>query len=283
MTETAFGDGYRALYHWQAFQPERLRSLLISNSIYCSKPSDFNDPWDCKPHFNTEILEDPVENERHAAWAEDLCRRRNPGMSEDDLANMCQTLHNDCSRGAEIIEEISKSLAFAVAGRYRVYCLAPDAGNLLMWAHYADNHRGVCLEFSLCNDVLCAALRCEYLSTFPVMKAYAQGDEDNLRILLAKADVWAYEREYRLVAQERSEAIAEADTLMTDGGMLKLPPGALSGIIVGCQGDFPAVQAMVAECAPTLKVMRAQRMPNRYEIAISGLEKASAQWSSNRV
>jgi hypothetical protein len=61
-----------------------------------------------------------------------------------------------------------------------------------MWAHYADDHRGICLEFDLRNEVLCGALRCEYLREFPLMKAYESSEEANLLILLAKGDAWAY-------------------------------------------------------------------------------------------
>ena len=31
--------------------------------------------------------------------------------------------------------------------RYRIYCLSARADSQLIWGHYADHHRGVCLEF----------------------------------------------------------------------------------------------------------------------------------------
>jgi hypothetical protein len=101
--------------------------------------------------------------------------------------------------------------------RYRVYCLGPDSGNLLMWAHYADNHRGVCLEFDTRDEVMCFPLRVEYSAQFPVMRAYTTDLVDNLVPLLSKSDVWAYEREYRLIAQERGDA-TDHETPVTDDG-----------------------------------------------------------------
>ncbi|MBK6743467.1 MAG: DUF2971 domain-containing protein [Hydrogenophilales bacterium] len=181
---------------------------------------------------------------------------------------MRATLLTDRARTADLLNQISSALAPEINARYRLYCLGPDVGNLLMWAHYADNHRGVCLEFDLRNDVLCGALRCQYLQEFPFMKIYENSDEANLLILLAKSGVWSYEREYRLVAQERVAAVKGADTLMTDQSFLQLPPEALRAVIVGCQADYDNIRAFVQRVAPRVKVKRAVRVPNRYQLAI---------------
>jgi hypothetical protein len=269
MADTAWNDGHRVLYHWQPHNEARLRTALATRTLYCSSPSAFNDPWDCKPYFNTEILTDPVENEKHVQWAVDICRRRT-AMSVVAIENMRRTLLTDRARAAALIVELSEGLFPEINQRYRVYCLGPEVGNLLMWAHYADDHKGICLEFSLRNKVMCCALRCQYEQAFPLMKAYSRSEADNLLPLLAKAEVWAYEKEYRLVAQERSVAVPGSDTLMTDHGLLQLQDGALTAVIVGCQGDFENVRTLVQAVAPAVKVKRAVRVPNRYELQIEG-------------
>jgi len=268
MTTTAYQEGHRVLYHWQRFVEDRLAQTLEDRTIYCASPNEFNDPWDCKPFFNTEILNDPDENEKHVAWAAEICSRRTP-MAEKDIEAMKESLRNDPARAATLITEISDSLGPTIAQRYRVYCLGPDVGSLLMWAHYADSHRGVCLEFSLRNTVMCSALKCEYLKEFPVLRLHSDEVEDGLRVLLAKADPWSYEKEYRIVAQEREQAIVQG-TLMTDKGFLKLPEGALVSVIVGCQGDFEKVSKLVQVLAPEVKVKRAVRIQNRYALKIDG-------------
>jgi len=53
MAITARSEDHRVLYHWEKFCEERLNSLLRDKRIYCSNPASFNDPWDCKLHFNT--------------------------------------------------------------------------------------------------------------------------------------------------------------------------------------------------------------------------------------
>src|ERR1039458_3080564 len=39
----------------------------------------------------------------------------------------------------------SESLRREICKR-RIYCLTPDPCSTLMWSHYAENHRGICLE-----------------------------------------------------------------------------------------------------------------------------------------
>ena len=89
-----------------------------------------------------------------------------------------------------------------------------------------------------------------------------------LRDALAKASAWSYESEYRLIAQESANAV-DADTLKTDNHVLSLPEGALRSVIVGCQGPQEAVKELVAELAPGIRVKRAVRIPNRYELYIA--------------
>lgn len=234
--------------------------------VYCSKPGDFNDPWDCRPFFNTDVLNDPVENERHIAWAVDVCGRRT-GMTGQDIEAMKTTLRHDPAKAANIICGISESMSAEINQRYRVYCLGPDVGNLLMWAHYADKHKGVSLEFNLRNEVMCSALRCEYSDGFPIINLHEDSDDQDLRMLLAKANSWRDEKEYRLVAQERSHAVGSG-TLLTDDGFLKLPQGALMSVIVGCVGDYDKISSLVRSIDPDVRVKRALRVPNRYAIRI---------------
>jgi hypothetical protein len=269
---TAFEDGYRVLYHWQTFNTEsggeRLVKTLGENVVYCSRPSDFNDPWDCKPFYNLEILADDKEREWHAEWAVNLCRRRTD-MTEQDIATMRETLRTNEAKARTIIRQISDSIVEAITERYRVYCLGPDLGNLLMWSHYADSHRGVCLEFNLRNDVMCGALKCEYQPEFPILKLRDNDIESSLLPLLSKVDVWCDEKEYRVVAQERKNAVG-ADTLMTDDGFLNLPDGAIASVVVGCQADYAAVEVVVRKAAPGLRLRRAVRLPDRYAVKIEG-------------
>jgi hypothetical protein len=265
-------DGHRYLYHWQPFTPDKahwLEKTLATNTLYCPSPAKFNDPWDCKPHFNTRILLEPKENDLHFEWSRDICRRRNPDMTEDDIQQMRRVFQTDYPQAAALIDKMSEGIRGDIARRYRVYCFGPDVQNPLMWSHYADSHRGIALEFAVAVDPIATAMRCDYRDEFPVMKIYSLKEEDNLLILLAKSSVWTYEHEYRLVAQERKEAIP-ADTLVTDDSTLQLPPGAITAVVVGCEADLRKISDVVRASSARITVKRAVRVLDRYELEVRG-------------
>jgi len=69
--------GITSLYHYQDFDPansvdsDRLVDVLDNNRMFCSDPRSFNDPWDCKPYFDLDALDDPAIM---SATAESLIR-----------------------------------------------------------------------------------------------------------------------------------------------------------------------------------------------------------------
>jgi hypothetical protein len=136
--------------------------------------------------FNTEILDDPTERENHVRWDVELCRRHNHNMTTEHISRMETKLLADRELLARTIDQLSKQMWPTIAARYRIYCLGPDVGNLLIWSHYADNHRGICLEFSTRNEVMCSSQPVEYVSTFPLIRAYSTDLYENLRLLLVK-------------------------------------------------------------------------------------------------
>lgn len=265
--QTASPKHVTHLYHWQRYVPEFLTTLLRDRVIWCSSPASFNDPWDCKPYFNSDVLTDPVEFEKYIQWHGRITHKSNPALLNTEITRMQDHFRANPRLFAESIKQFSTGMWGAIANQYRVYCLGPDIHNGLMWAHYADSHNGLCLEFSTRNDVICCALRVEYVCGFPSIDAYSEDEDDNLIPLLTKSEVWSYEREYRLVAQERNNS-TDNETLMTDGNYLKLPDGALTSIIVGCHGPFDEVRELVRQHASDLPVKRAVRVPNRYALLI---------------
>ena len=66
----------------------------------------------------------------------------------------------------------------------------------VIWAHYSDRHKGICLGFDVPDDV---ARRVEYVTArFPFPESPTMADSD--RMLWTKFDNWAYEEEIRVWA-----------------------------------------------------------------------------------
>jgi hypothetical protein len=159
----------------------------------------------------------------------------------------------------------------AILGQSRVYCLSARFDSTLMWSHYANNHRGVCLEFRCDNEVFGPAMKVNYADDYPVFDFTS---DDPLVLLITKASAWSYEEEYRVVALEKfiDPAVAIAGVIRTKDDFLKLPPGALQSVIMGCmivKSDADKLQEIIGKQFPRhVALKRAVRVPNRYSLSI---------------
>jgi hypothetical protein len=92
-------------------------------------------------------------------------------------------------------------------------------------------------------------------------------DDTDLSPFYSKSADWAYEEEYRLVAQEESEALGSG-TLMTRNGMYQYSRALLS-IIIGSSATAATAEEIseMARAAGVL-VRKAARVPNRYALTI---------------
>lgn len=163
-----------------------------------------------------------------------------------------------------------------IPSRWRIYCLTPLPDSTLMWSHYGDNHRGICLEFGTDVRLFASALRVVYRSAYPRWSPN-QIAANPIDILLTKSDDWAYEKEYRIIGLgDGVKRSAEFAPLTLSGNFLSFPEGALKSVIVGCETDFGAV-AKIVNCEwPGLRIKRAVRSPNRYRLVIESVERATA-------
>ena len=102
--------------------------------------------------------------------------------------------------------------------RFRMAALSSTCDNPLLWAHYADSHRGVCLGFRVERSIdLKALLEVKYQDTPPVWR----GEDSDLiqKIFCTKWSHWEYEKEWRAVA--------------TDKEYIELASGVLETVIFG--------------------------------------------------
>jgi len=266
----AAAHGHQHLYHYQSFNADYLREVIVDGVIHFSKPSDFNDPWDCRPWFDSECLGDPEILEQHVQWYIGVSRKHRPDIPADQVHQTADAYRRDPSALASKVREFSQALARAVDGRYRVYCLSPKSNSELMWAHYTAKHQGVCLEFAVRNEFFCTALPITYAESYPRFSMIGfSGTEEHIAPLLTKSAVWSYEQEFRLISDEEGDP---RDTIVTVGGKKTIPPGSLTAVIFGCLAPDSikeSIAQMVRASAhrPTLKTVA--RMENRYELIIA--------------
>jgi len=123
-------------------------------------------------------------------------------------------------------EQVRKDIANASAEmwaqmdrRFRLYCLSTKPHCPLMWGHYADHHRGICLEFDVRTPDFCQAIEVNYSAEYP---RFSLDDRTDLSPFHCKSADWSYEQEYRLIAQETNEALGSGTLMTRDDSLYQL-------------------------------------------------------------
>jgi hypothetical protein len=152
--------------------------ILRTRSIYLTRPEQFNDPFDTKPRFGT------TASVRAAAVA----------------------LPEEGGGSAESLLRIKNVV---------ILSLTPHRDSLLMWAHYAEAHRGLTIGFDGQSDILAgssphrAAGPVVYTRTRP--SAPTHGELTDPKVLLTKGLDWSYEDEWRIIDSHHSAGADEPD------------------------------------------------------------------------
>ncbi|RKD90463.1 DUF2971 domain-containing protein [Mangrovibacterium diazotrophicum] len=133
-------------------------------------------------------------------------------------------------------------------------CLTEDPSNLLMWSHYAGNHKGMVIGFDTSNQFFNTTEKLydhhyggyDYLPTegFGTVKSieylekrkFAKiGEKIRLHdIFFTKSVHWSYEKEYRIIKNINDFEPVEIDS---DIYLLPFPINAITEIIIGANAD----------------------------------------------
>jgi len=90
-------------------------------------------------------------------------------------------------------------------------CFSRNLNDPVQWAHYAENHRGICWEFDIPEHIL---QKIEYLKVPISLKEEGEGWRDNLvKATLCKYEGWSYEKEYRILVDLESEEVTRESGL----------------------------------------------------------------------
>ncbi|WP_169446357.1 DUF2971 domain-containing protein [Leucothrix mucor] len=124
----------------------------------------------------------------------------------------------------------------------KVCCFSTDHENLLLWAHYSDNHEGVCLEYDLTDDEFRGQFfKVKYSNHQPVLndiKYFPKGhpsegflhiniNDKSASVFLTKSLDWEYEQEWRKFRISDNNAVGEIAEV----------PGRLSAVYFGLRAS----------------------------------------------
>jgi len=152
-------------------------------------------------------------------------------------------------------------------------CFSTVPNDVLMFSHYADNHKGLCVGFDTRRLVGAlttrnAPLRADVRPVwyFPTMPRLSLVTQPAL-CATCKCDVWAYEKEFRVF-------IARGSSLVPSG-IFEFDREAISEVICGCRAtdDILAVCKSFTNDLPNCKQKKALRVPNKFGVQLHEIHK----------
>jgi hypothetical protein len=180
---------------------ENLKDSLRENYLWFSDPLKFNDPYDCNLSSNTSDTTYP-ELYEHLKKAFD---KDNRGKSIKFFEDRIKYLSNNPSEMNHLGEMFNKEAVDKIG----ICCFSENDKALLMWSHYANKHKGICLTFDVSKDEELFTkhpYKVEYPQKYPVYHwPRDTGKVKPFRYLIAtKSKEWDYEEEIRIVRNSDS-------------------------------------------------------------------------------
>ncbi|WP_070888153.1 DUF2971 domain-containing protein [Pseudomonas argentinensis] len=200
------------LYKYQSVTEYSLKSL-VEGTVWLSSPESFNDPFDCAINLDPKKLEESV------AHAVELVAKKHGTQLDNSLRLVS-------AQDEAAYVQLRDSLAAQMAS-IGVLCLTESPNEILMWSHYAQYHKGFCIEYRVDDDSLLERMArpVRYTDTYPSLSAKnlaADADENFIDICVyTKARQWSYEKEWRVVSPV--------------GAKLYRAPAPISAIIFGAR------------------------------------------------
>ena len=175
---------------------ESAEHIIKDKRLKLTALSDVNDPFEAlaqkRTYFKNRKSADELLNRSVQRQAFEL-------IYEGKTMEAAQFHHaiKNSDLVAEVVQDAVKnvnSMKMTQGVRTNIFCtcFSETCDNILMWSHYADQHRGCCIAFKTDNLNL---LPVEYVDKRPLV--CSDDIESKMKFILKKHTNWSYEREWR--------------------------------------------------------------------------------------
>lgn len=228
---------------YKYFPPER--SEFLSNRLLrFTQPGDFNDPFEMHPSADLMSKADLAAlppapgHEGPDGRMRILTPQALQGMLSAFLPGIQKQVAQHQGHGGAFSIDNNRAAQSTFDATFGVLCLSEVANSLLMWAHYADSHRGFVVQFDETHPFFSAIefegkslglTRVEYSQERPVV---SYSTLNSPHIYYRKSVDWSYEQEWRLVRPlSAASKIVPHEEFPVH--LYEVPPEAVRGVILG--------------------------------------------------
>lgn len=219
------------LFKYRSFSNLTLE-MLVEDQIFLADPTTFNDPLDTRPTLESDIDDDQLEQVLSQLVTERVTAEMSAAAKAIKYGGPKTVEHiarRSQARADSVIAEIRynatdpdyetphakrlllcHSIENELLRRYDkgVFALAERVSCPLMWSHYGDQHKGLCLGYSVPKEAMPDVSKVKYggsrIIQASLLASMLAGDLSAQKrvdeaVLLRKAQPWQYEKEWRYI------------------------------------------------------------------------------------
>jgi hypothetical protein len=248
MSVSKEGTPPHCLYRYRRLNENTLNHLE-NGKVYFQSPLKYNDPFEidlfCEFRGSALRARDHFESfvrfEVNRVFGSALRGGNDPGIGylsrlATETANAgdveetraaLKLLPDDDIEGAQaLIDAFWNKRKQVYGARFGICCFSEKDTDPLMWAHYSEDHRGICFIINTCERPVTDWRRYEYHKVIYEIERSIDviecGYEQAFRrMLLTKADCWKYEQEWRLISS-RGPGVQTSSNRNVNGVILGL-------------------------------------------------------------
>jgi hypothetical protein len=220
------------LYKYRPMNSEFTEDIFRECRMYYPAPSQLNDPFDCR--FQVSMINAPLQQFKNA--------------NGNDLRTFVEAWFRDESKNDVC-----------------VFSLSATNSEPLMWSHYADHHKGICIGIKVPSDNELHQIRYEHVpgtlyfaDLFPTTRNDSRFKKSIIDILTTKGHEWSYEKEWRCIE-------------FGGKGPRPLPNSLLQEVIFGCrtsESDKQLVKEWLGPRCGSVRILEARMKERAFELEI---------------
>lgn len=230
----------KTLYKYRNWSDSNHKKLISRGELYYPSPSTFNDPFDCNLEISYNLLANN-EDMRIQYFTDVVNKRYSEFSTQAQNAEVQNLIRQERYKDIDYLRRKHEESIKLLNKRFGVLSLTPIKDNILMWAHYANSHKGFCVGFDtelLYNQIGGGLKDVEYISNYPIISPIDNSFEKMRKQIFFKADFWNYELEYR-----------HLKSINQSGRVYKLNKGVIKEVIIG----YKMIESHTAKLIKTVK------------------------------
>lgn len=158
MTFKAPDKLYRYRSTGTSYFEEELDRALKRREIYFPAAAYLNDPFDCSPAIddsNTSELNKYLRASPHRKISRQVSRWESKGFAvTQETRNALKRLYKNPVRRVRLEQRLGEKFLALLRDNARVACLSMNHESIVMWSHYAQQHKGICIEYCWNDEAL---------------------------------------------------------------------------------------------------------------------------------